>query len=381
MSELSEKLIGWYDRHRRVLPWREDPTPYHVWVSEIMLQQTRVEAVKGYYTRFLEAFPDVHALAEASEGGLLKLWQGLGYYSRARNLQKAAKQLVQERKGKIPATLEELRRLPGIGAYTAGAIASIAFGQPVIAPDGNAYRIFSRLEREQGFLEDRKTKERLEERMRLEMDTRRPGAFNQALMDLGSLICVANGQPLCPTCPLRAFCAVSNREDASQFPRRRPKKPRQMENKTVVVMQRGDRLLLHQRPSKGLLAGLWLFPMFDGHLTQKEVLLQLLEEGICRKDIQKIETLEPATHIFSHLEWHMIGYRVTLSPLSDVPCDRNRAFSDQENFSHRADAVHEADEESFETLQLENKTFWADPDEIANRFAIPAAHRPFFVER
>lgn len=377
VSALAERLVTWYDQHRRFLPWREDPTPYHVWVSEIMLQQTRVEAVKGYYTRFLTSLPDVYALAEADEGFLLKLWQGLGYYSRARNLQKAAKQLVQEQQGQLPDTTEELQRLPGIGAYTAGAIASIAFGKPVIAPDGNAYRIFSRLQQEEGFLEDRETKKRLEEAMQSVIDHKRPGAFNQALMDLGSLICLAKGDPLCAQCPLHEFCAVAGKEIATQYPKRRPKKPRRKEKKTVLLIQQGDRLLLWQQPKNGLLAGMWLFPMLNGHLSPEEILMRMSEQGIARECIQQIEGLDPAIHIFSHLEWHMIGYLVILTEskypiLATLGNDKQ-----QDSLLTQAEVV----QEEMKTVPEGRKMVWANPEEIARYYAIPAAHRPFFVER
>lgn len=370
MSELSDKLIAWYDANRRTLPWREDPTPYHVWVSEIMLQQTRVEAVKGYYSRFLSSFPDVCSLASADEEVLLKLWQGLGYYSRARNLQKAAKQLVQENGGRLPDTTEELQHLPGIGAYTAGAIASIAFGKPVIAPDGNAYRIFARLLQEEGFIEDRDTKERLEAEMRLMLDIHRPGAFNQALMDLGSLICIAKGRLLCAECPLRGFCALAGREDAAQYPKRRPKRKRRIEKKTVLLLQKKDRLLLHKQPETGLLAGLWLFPMVEGHLRPEEVSACLMRYGIPQETIQEICAMDPATHVFSHLEWHMIGYHVTLRRTKKLTRE------EQEVLFVDADGVREIQDGMTDVANA----VWADPDEIATRYAIPAAHRPFFVE-
>lgn len=377
VSALAERLITWYDQHRRFLPWREDPTPYHVWVSEIMLQQTRVEAVKGYYTRFLTSLPDVYALAEADEGFLLKLWQGLGYYSRARNLQKAAKQLVQEQQGQLPDTTEELQRLPGIGAYTAGAIASIAFGKPVIAPDGNAYRIFSRLQQEEGFLEDRETKKRLEKAMQSAIDHKRPGAFNQALMDLGSLICLAKGEPLCAQCPLQEFCAVAGKEIATQYPKRRPKKPRRKEKKTVLLIQQGDRLLLWQQPKEGLLAGMWLFPMLDGHLAPEEILMRMSEQGIARECIQQVEALDPAIHIFSHLEWHMIGYLVILTESKYPILATAGNDKQQDTLLTQVEAV----QEEMETVPEGRKMVWANPDEIARHYAIPAAHRPFFVER
>lgn len=377
VSALAERLVTWYDQHRRFLPWREDPTPYHVWVSEIMLQQTRVEAVKGYYTRFLTSLPDVYALAEADEGFLLKLWQGLGYYSRARNLQKAAKQLVQEQQGQLPDTTEELQRLPGIGAYTAGAIASIAFGKPVIAPDGNAYRIFSRLQQEEGFLEDRETKKRLEEAMQSVIDHKRPGAFNQALMDLGSLICLAKGDPLCAQCPLHEFCAVAGKEIATQYPKRRPKKPRRKEKKTVLLIQQGDRLLLWQQPKNGLLAGMWLFPMLNGHLSPEEILMRMSEQGIARECIQQIEGLDPAIHIFSHLEWHMIGYLVILTESKYPILVTLGNDKQQDSLLTQAEAV----QEEMETVPEGKKMVWANPEEIARHYAIPTAHRPFFVER
>lgn len=219
--------------------------------------------------------------------------------------------------------------------------------------------------------------------MRRVMSTDRPGAFNQALMDLGSLICIAKGQPLCGECPLRTFCAVSEQE-AAEYPKRRPKKPRRIEKKTVLLLQKGDCLLLHKRPEKGLLAGLWLFPMVEGNLSRTEVWTYLEQQGIAPETVQKIDALDPAKHIFSHIEWHMTGYHVTLSAQACTLLPPGTGFSldgQAEEQKPLADGVYESRLKRTEPEKVEERVVWADPEAIAMRYAIPAAHRPFFVER
>ena len=303
-AETVPYLLHWYEFNRRILPWREDPTPYHVWVSEIMLQQTRVEAVKGYYDRFLTCLPDVRALAEAKEDELLKLWEGLGYYNRVRNMQKAAKVLVEQYGGEMPADYESIRALPGIGDYTAGAIASIAFGLPYPAVDGNVLRVMSRIT---GSEEDI-AKERTKQTMKQDLTAIMPeqsGDFNQSLMELGATICLPNGKPLCEQCPVMHLCKAFHTGRETELPVKTGKKERRIEKRIVYLVYCGEKILLHRRPGKGLLAGLWEFPNV------------LAEEA---KDVGlKVKKDKKAKHIFSHVEWHMEGIRIEAEEASDTP--------------------------------------------------------------
>lgn len=311
-SEAGRLLLEWYDKRRRSLPWREDPSPYHIWISEIMLQQTRVEAVRGFYARFLENLPDIRALAEADEDTCLKLWEGLGYYSRVRNLRRAAKEIVSRYEGRMPGTSEELKKLPGIGSYTAAAIASIAFGEKVPAVDGNLLRIFSRLT----LYEDDIRKPaamRSAERFYLGvMPDDRPGDFNQALMDLGAGICTPREGPSClsdPTdCPLNPFCRAFAAGRCRSLPVMPVKRDRRKEKKTILVIRSGDRILLHRRPQRGLLAGLWEFLNEEGWLTAEEAVRRARS---CGFEPLRISALPDARHIFTHREWLMHGFLIT----------------------------------------------------------------------
>lgn len=300
-------LLKWYDKNRRILPWREAPTPYRVWVSEIMLQQTRVEAVKPYFERFMKALPDVRALAEAEEETLLKLWEGLGYYNRARNLQKAAVQIQKLYGGRMPDTFEELLALSGIGSYTAGAIASIAFQRPVPAVDGNVLRVVARLRQDGRCIDDAKVKMSVEQDLKEIMPKDRPGDFNQAMMEIGACVCIPNGAPLCGDCPLADMCESHRAGAEQEYPRRQAKKARQTEKKTILIVQREDKTAVRKRANRGLLAGMYEFPSMEGFCTAEEVAGYLAENGL---EALSIQPLEDAKHIFSHREWHMKGYLV-----------------------------------------------------------------------
>ena len=306
-------LLAWYEEHKRSLPWREDPSPYHVWVSEIMLQQTRVEAVKGYYARFLKELPDIRALAAVPEEKLLKLWEGLGYYNRARNLQKAAQQIAAEYAGKMPSRYEEILALPGIGVYTAGAIASIAFGRPVAAVDGNVLRVFARYLADPADISDEGLKKRRKEESERVIPTENPGKYNQALMDLGAMICLPNGAPKCGECPLRDGCRAFAEERVTELPVKAAKAKRRVEEKTVFVIQYQDRVLIRKRPAKGLLAGLYELPAASGCLSQKDALVYVEKLGF---QPLHIERLPDSKHIFTHLEWRMTGYLVRADELA-----------------------------------------------------------------
>lgn len=303
-------LLTWYEENRRDLPWRHTRDPYRIWVSEIMLQQTRVEAVKPYYARFLEAFPTVCDLAEADEQRLLKLWEGLGYYSRAKNLQKAAKAVMAEYGGEMPSDEQQLRRLSGIGDYTAGAIASIAFGIPAPAVDGNVLRVLARFT---GSWEDitlQETKKRQSDALRQVIPRERAGDFTQAMIELGATVCVPNGEAKCECCPLAESCRARAEGLTDVLPVRAPKKPRRVEEKTVFILRDDRRTILRRRPSKGLLAGLYELPWVEGHLRQEEVADRIRSMGA---EPVRITRVEDAKHIFTHVEWHMVAYAVGIS--------------------------------------------------------------------
>ena len=311
---LIEPLLKWFAGHARVLPWREEPTPYRVWVSEIMLQQTRVEAVKPYFERFTKRLPDVEALAECPEDELLKLWEGLGYYNRVRNMQKAAIQVMEEHGGKLPADYEKLLKLKGIGSYTAGAIASIAYQIPVPAVDGNVFRILTRVAADDTDIMKPSFRTLLEKELREVMQgMEMPGAFNQALMELGAIVCVPNGEPLCDQCPWYSFCETRKRGLWQELPVKKKAKGRRIEERTVLVIRDGERVVLKRRPKKGLLAGLYEFPNEPGTLTEDEALRAVQDMHLHPMRIQR---LEEAKHIFSHVEWHMQGYMVEVDSLT-----------------------------------------------------------------
>lgn len=316
-------LLDWYDYNARILPWRSDPSPYHVWISEIMLQQTRVEAVKRYYDRWMKALPDIKSLAETDDEKLMKLWEGLGYYNRARNLKAAAITVMEEYGGEMPDSFEELLTLKGIGEYTAGAIASIAFGLPEPAVDGNVLRVFARLLAEDGDVGRQVVKKEIGREVRRILPKERPGDFNQALMDLGSAVCLPVGRPLCERCPWENVCQAHRQGKETEYPVKSRKKARRVEKKTIYLIeitapeqQEGKRkteILLHKRPAGNLLPDLWEFPNTEGSSTLNEA-EKKVREWFPPEDYV-LETADPmgeGKHIFSHVEWHMTGYRFRL---------------------------------------------------------------------
>ncbi len=307
-----EPLRIWFSQNKRSLPWRSDPKPYHVWLSEIMLQQTRVEAVKEYYARFLKTLPSVESLANAPSDQLLKLWEGLGYYSRVRNLQKAAIQL-KEREYQLPEEKKLLEKLPGIGSYTAGAISSIAYGKREVAVDGNLLRVLSRIRKDDRCIDEQKVKRQVEEELLAIYPEKGAGDINQAFMDLGAMICVPNGTPKCEECPLLPCCRAGRENTWKAYPVRKEKAKRRIEERTIVILVDDNRIALHKRPEKGLLAGLYEFLNFEGHLSGEEVSERLTDLGLPSLRIRKLGS---AKHIFSHIEWHMIGYEVKADELA-----------------------------------------------------------------
>jgi|AGTN01.2.fsa_nt_gi A/G-specific adenine glycosylase len=336
---LAGPLLAWYDQNSRALPWREQPDPYWVWTSEIMLQQTRVEAVLPYFHRFVEKLPDIPALAEVQESLLLKLWEGLGYYSRVRNMQKAARIIMERHGGKLPASYQHLLELPGIGEYTAGAIASIAYHIPVPAVDGNVLRVMARLLGCRANITQPRVRKILRGAVEAMLPGERPGDFNQGLMDLGAMVCLPHASPRCSLCPLRAACVGHREESADRLPVKSPPKPRAVQQKTVLVLISQGKTLLRRRPAAGLLAGLWEFPNLDGWLSEEEVADFLNEWGICPLSVKR---LEDSRHVFTHMEWHMRGYLV-----------------------YTADAVAVQD------------GLWAEGAAVREEYALPSAFKPF----
>ena len=314
MENIAPALLDWFYQNKRILPFRTDPSPYHVWVSEIMLQQTRVSAALPYYERFLAALPDIPALAACEEEKLHKLWEGLGYYSRVRNLQKAAKIVCAQYGGQLPADYDALRELPGIGDYTAGAIASISFGLPVPAVDGNVLRVFARLYDDAQLITDPAVKKAFTARVMEHQPPEQAGDYNQALMELGALVCVPNGAPLCAACPLHDLCKARAAGTAPTLPRKAAPKARKVAPVTVALVESGGNFLIRQRPEKGLLAGLWEPLLWEGEaLTPGELHEKLTAMGlVC--EAEAIAPLPEAKHIFSHIEWRMTQYAVPAPP-------------------------------------------------------------------
>ena len=336
---LAAPLLAWYERVARPLPWRVEPTPYRVWVSEVMLQQTRVAAVLGYFERFMRALPGIRALAEIDEQALFKLWEGLGYYSRARNLQAAARVVVEKHGGGLPADYAALRALPGVGDYTAGAVASIAFGIAAPAVDGNVLRVLARVFARGDDIARPEVKEAFRDAARALLPPGRPGDFNQALMELGATVCVP-GAPRCGECPIAALCEGHAKGVAASLPVKAAKKPRIIEERAVLCVTAGGRALLRRREGKGLLSGLWEPPCLEGTPDEAAILAALRVWGAAG-DIALLP-LGEARHIFTHREWHMRGFLARCAP-----------FGAPDGWA------------------------WAAPDELRDRYAVPSAYAAF----
>ena len=301
LDALPELLLEWYRENRRDLPWRQTKEPYHIWVSEIMLQQTRVEAVKGYYARFLERLPDIAALAACPDDELHKLWEGLGYYSRVRNLKKAAQLIQEKHAGVFPRDHGSVLALPGVGDYTAGAICSIAFGLPTPAVDGNVLRCLARLRSDAEAIDLPQVKKRVRQELEAIYPADCPGEFTQALMELGATVCVPNGEPKCDLCPCRAVCPG----DWKHYPVKLPKKPKKQENRTVFLLRCGERWAIEKRPDRGLLAGLWQFPNESGHFSAEEAVRWAEEKGLHPRNVERSMD---RSHIFTHIRWELRGW-------------------------------------------------------------------------
>ena len=337
IAEVVHPLLAWYRQNARVLPWRSNPEPYRVWVSEIMLQQTRVEAVREYFKRFMEELPSIEALASAPEEQYLKLWEGLGYYSRVRNLHKAAVIVMEEYGGRLPSDPKELEKLPGIGAYTAGAIASIAYGVPAPAVDGNVLRVIARVTGGYDDVMLPAVKRSVEDTLRGIYPPGEAGDFTQALMELGALVCVPNGPPKCLFCPLQVLCIAHQRGIELELPVKTEKQKRRIEKKTVFLIRSGSRMAIVKRPEKGLLASLWELPNKEGTRSSAEARALLESRG---NIVTTITKLPAAKHIFTHVEWRMTGYEAV------VP-------------EYRGDAV------------------LASAEELRGTYTLPAAFKPY----
>ncbi|MFR4286491.1 MAG: A/G-specific adenine glycosylase [Enterococcus italicus] len=324
ISAFQEAFLIWYHREKRQLPWREYRDPYAIWISEIMLQQTRVETVIGYYYRFMKEFPTIQDLANAPEDKLLKVWEGLGYYSRARNLQVAAKQIVTEHGGQFPKTVAEIRELKGIGPYTTGAIASIAFGIAEPAIDGNVMRVTSRLFGITDDIAKASTRKVFDAYVRDILSPVEPGEMNQAFMDLGSSICTPTS-PDCQRCPLIDFCYAYKTEQTTAFPvKSKKQKPKNLYYLAAAIENADHEFALVKRPSEGLLANMWLFPMQEVSEDEYRTIQRTWDKSDQQLDLGVVaeETIEPfsdygdviwqtrhlgeVTHIFSHLKWHVL---------------------------------------------------------------------------
>ncbi len=310
MKEIVPLIISWYQQNRKELPWRKDADPYSVWISEIMLQQTRIEAVIPYYHRFLCELPNVCALAACDDDRLMKLWEGLGYYSRARNLKKAAALILSEYGGCLPQTAAELKKIPGIGDYTAGAVASIAFGQPEPAVDGNVLRVVSRITASEADITLLSTKRTVADQLRRVYPTgREAGMLTEGLMELGEAICLPNGAPLCDCCPVREKCTAFLTGTVDRYPVKSRKKERRIEKKTVFLIREGTNggIALEKRSKTGLLAGMWEFPNVGGHLTEAEAKAEAERMGF---SVFSVRGAGSARHIFTHVEWDMIAFEI-----------------------------------------------------------------------
>ena len=341
LYQMGKPLVEWYRKNKRELPWRDIDDPYRIWVSEIMLQQTRVEAVKPFYARFLNALPTVSDLADVEEDKLLKLWEGLGYYNRVRNMQKAAQQIMEIHGGEFPREFEAIRGLTGIGNYTAGAIGSFAFGIPKPAVDGNVLRVISRITGSYDDIMKASTKTKVEEQLSEVIPKDAACDFNQGLIELGAIVCVPNGAPKCEACPLAHICEAHQKGIEMELPVKKKAKARKIEKKTVFIFKDGENVAIKKRPKKGLLAGLYELPNVEGELTQDEALAYSRSIGLAPLHIKP---LGEAKHIFSHVEWQMTGYSIRVDEL-EKSCTENMLF------------IH--------------------PEEVQNEFPIPAAFEKY----
>ena len=341
LYEITEPVISWYKENKRQLPWRKNINAYRVWVSEIMLQQTRVEAVKPYYERFLKELPTIKDLAEAEEEKLLKLWEGLGYYNRVKNMQKAAIQVMEQFHGEFPDRYEDILSLTGIGNYTAGAISSFVYGLPKPAVDGNVLRVIARILLMEEDISKASVRKKVEKALEEIIPEGKASDFNQGLIELGAIVCVPNGMPKCEICPAATVCEARKQGKVMELPVKAKAKARRKEKKTILILKDGETVAIQKRPDQGLLAGLYELPGVEGHLTKKEVIEYSKEIGLAPI---YVEELEHAKHIFTHIEWDMTGYLVKVDELEKINNE---------------------------------KIIFAHPDEIQKTYAIPSAFEKY----
>jgi len=327
-----QDLISWYDQSKRILPWRDNPNPYHVWVSEIMLQQTRVETVTPYFNRFIRRLPTIESLSKVNDDELNKLWEGLGYYSRVRNLKKAAIDIVSNHNGMLPNEKKELESLSGIGSYTSGAILSIAFNKPYTAVDGNVLRVFARL---LGIIENIKEpqiKETIKKEVETVLPNTRVGDFNQGLMEIGATVCLPNGKPICSVCPFNKYCVAYNKGLVDVIPAKQVKKKKKEEQVTVFVLKNKGKIAIERRPSTGLLAGLYQFPNEFGSFTKEDVMTKFKSDSV--------KPLSNAKHVFTHIIWHLQAYEINV-------------------------------------LEQDESYIWATKQELLDKYSIPTAFKEY----
>ena len=347
---LCDALLAWRKSapDARDLPWRDEPTPYHVWISEIMLQQTRAAVVRAYYLRFLDALPNIRALAALGDDALMKLWQGLGYYSRARNLKRAAQIIVAQHNERLPEDFDTLLTLPGIGRYTASAIASFAYGQPRPAVDGNFLRVATRITANPIDIAKDTAKRALEAALAPSYPSGRDaGLLNEAFMDLGATVCLPHGTPLCHVCPAARLCLAHEYGTEQDYPVKTASKARRKEKHTVLLLSCGAHIAIRKRPARGLLAGLWEYPNLEGKQTKRTVRTHLEAEGF---HVLSIAPLPPARHIFSHIEWDLTGWAVTVANRNEPPLVAAEDRTD-----------------------IPSSLLWVRREELADTYSIPAA--------
>lgn len=344
MQKIVNPLLEWYCQNKRILPWRIDKDPYHVWISEIMLQQTRIEAVIGYYQRFMEELPTIIDLANCSQDKLLKLWEGLGYYNRVRNLQKAAKIIVEQYNQIFPNSYQEILALPGIGEYTASAISSICFSLKEATVDGNVLRVYMRVNNRYDNIDDMKIRKKVRGEL-IRIMPEDSGSFNEALMELGETICIPNGVPKCDKCPIKCFCKAYQNKTYLELPVRQSKKEKKVENYTVFLFAFQDMLAISKRKNTGLLHSMWQFPNIESLLRITEIEKYLNENNI---GFSKIKKAISYTHVFTHKKWNMCSYLIELNEKIDF-----------------------------------NDIIWVSLKELDDFYAIPTAFQPFkkYLER
>lgn len=308
MEKWVYNVLNWYQKNKRDLPWRKDKNPYHIWISEIMLQQTRIEAVIGYYDKLMKELPTIESLAKVKDEKLLKLWEGLGYYHRAKNLKKTAQIIVEKYQGKFPMTYEEWIKLPGIGSYTASAISSICFQEKKATVDGNVLRVYMRYYNQYDNISIEKTKKKVKEHLESIMPEE-TGDFNEGLMELGEVICVPKGIPLCNQCPIQHSCLAKQYHTYLSLPTKKKNKDKKKLHYTVLLLKYQGKVAISKRIHQNLLNDLWEFPNIEGKYSLSDIQLDLENNHIKYKSIQKSISY---THIFTHQKWKMEAYQIEL---------------------------------------------------------------------